>query len=285
MVGVGLMNFIDTYDEILSCFSSKEFNIALWENYSNVISKELSNKVKNDIKGYNYRKDILPVIETALKSREKLKQVHESFIAVSDNIKYKFKELFEEDFELDIILYLGLCNGAGWATSLHNKNVVLLGIEKIIELNWCDKEDMFALIAHEIGHIWHKTKGGCFGKQNNISEKALFQLYSEGVAMLFEQLLCGDENYYHQNQNGWIDWCEKNLIELKREYLLRITNSESVQDFFGDWNSYKGHTDVGYFIGCKFVRFLLKKYSLTEMLCMEMDLMLKEYISFSKLGR
>lgn len=29
MVGVGLMNFIDTYDEILSCFSSKEFNIAL----------------------------------------------------------------------------------------------------------------------------------------------------------------------------------------------------------------------------------------------------------------
>ena len=47
---------------------------------------------------------------------------------------------------------------------------------------------MFALIAHEIGHICHKTKGGCFGKQKNISEKALFQLYSEGVAMLFEQL-------------------------------------------------------------------------------------------------
>ncbi|MDU5651742.1 MAG: hypothetical protein E6038_11695, partial [Clostridium perfringens] len=76
-----------------------------------------------------------------------------------------------------------------------------------------------------------------FGKQKNISEKALFQLYSEGVAMLFEQLLCGDENYYHQNQEGWIDWCENNLIELKREYLIRITNSESVQDFFGDWNS------------------------------------------------
>ncbi len=250
-----------------------------------MISKELSNKVKRDIKDYNYRKDILPVIETALKSRGKLKQAHESFIAVSDNIKYKFKELFEEDLDLDIILYLGLCNGAGWATSLHNKNVVLLGIEKIIELDWCDEEDMFALIAHEIGHIWHKTKGGCFGKQKNISEKSLFQLYSEGVAMLFEQLLCGDENYYHQNQEGWIDWCENNLIELKREYLLRITNSESVQDFFGDWNSYKGHSDVGYFIGCKFVRFLLKKYSLTEMLCMEMDLMLKEYISFSKLGR
>lgn len=146
MVGVCLMNFIDTYDEILSCFSSKQFNIELWENYLNVISKELSNKVKRDIKGYNYRKDILPVVETALKSREKLKQVHESFIAVSHNIKYKFKELFEEDLDLDIILYLGLCNGAGWATSLHNKNVVLLGIEKIIELDWCNEEDMFALI-------------------------------------------------------------------------------------------------------------------------------------------
>ena len=53
MVGVCLMNFIDTYDEILSCFSSKQFNIELWENYLNVISKELSNKVKRDIKDYN----------------------------------------------------------------------------------------------------------------------------------------------------------------------------------------------------------------------------------------
>lgn len=279
------MKFIDTYDEILSCFSSNEFNIELWETYSNMISKELSNKVKMDVKDYNYTQDILPIIKIALTSREKLKQVHESFIAVSDNIRCKFNEIFEEDFDLDIILYLGLCNGAGWATSLDNKNVVLLGIEKIIELDWCDEDSMFALIAHEIGHIWHRINGGCFGKQNNISEKALFQLYSEGVAMLFEQLLCGDENYYHQNQNRWIDWCEKNLIELKREYLMRITNSESVQDFFGDWNSYKGHSDVGYFLGCKFVRFLLEKYSLTEMLCMEMDLMLKEYISFSKLGR
>lgn len=276
------MNFIDTYDEILACFSSNEFNIELWETYSNMISRELANKVKIDIKDYNYTKDILPVIEKALTSREKLKQVHESFIAVSDNIRYKFNEIFQEDFDLDIILYLGLCSGAGWATSLDNKNVVLLGIEKIIELDWCDEDSMFALIAHEIGHIWHRTNGGCFGKQNNISEKALFQLYSEGVAMLFEQLLCGDENYYHQNQNGWIDWCEKKLVELKREYLIRITNSESVKDFFGDWNSYKGYSDVGYFLGCKFVRFLLEKYSLTEMLSMEMDLMLKEYIDFSK---
>ena len=44
------MNFIDTYDEILSCFSSKQFNIELWENYLNVISKELSNKVKELLK-------------------------------------------------------------------------------------------------------------------------------------------------------------------------------------------------------------------------------------------
>ncbi|MDZ5253727.1 hypothetical protein [Clostridium sp. LIBA-8841] len=276
------MNFIDTYDEILACFSSNEFNIELWETYSNIISRELANKVKIDIKDYNYTKDILPVIEKTLTSRGKLKQVHESFIAVSGNIRYKFNEIFQEDFDVDIILYLGLCSGAGWATSLDNRNVILLGIEKIIELDWCDEDSMFALIAHEIGHVWHRTKGGCFGKQNNISEKALFQLYSEGVAMLFEQLLCRDENYYHQNQNGWIEWCEKNLVELKREYLIRITNSESVKDFFGDWNSYKGYSDVGYFLGCKFVRFLLEKYSLTEMLSMEMDLMLKEYIDFSK---
>lgn len=60
------MKFIDTYDNILDCFSLNEFNIELWEVYSNMLSKELANKVKMDIKDYDYIKDILPVIEIAL---------------------------------------------------------------------------------------------------------------------------------------------------------------------------------------------------------------------------
>lgn len=43
--------------------------------------------------------------------------------------------------DVDIILYLGLASGAGWATTLGGKRVILLGVEKIIEIDWYDKKN------------------------------------------------------------------------------------------------------------------------------------------------
>ena len=37
--------------------------------------------------------------------------------------------------------------------------------------------------------------------------------------MVCEHILCQDDRYYHQNQNGWLDWCKENEAEIKREYL------------------------------------------------------------------
>lgn len=68
----------------------------------------------------------------------KLEQVHSSFVEATQRLQKRFIEAFGNDLDVDIILYLGLCNGAGWATSLTGKKTVLLGIEKIIELDWCD---------------------------------------------------------------------------------------------------------------------------------------------------
>lgn len=82
--------------------------------------------------------------------------------------------------------------------------------------------------------------------------------------MVCEQMLCGDDEFYHQNKNGWLDWCKKNENEIKKEYLRRLDEKESVQDFFGDWCSYKGHSDVGYYLGCQFVKYLMKVNSLKE---------------------
>lgn len=66
---------------------------------------------------------------------------------------------------------------------------------------------------------------------------------------------------------------EEKIIELINSY----TDSELFQQGGRKWSSsYKGYSDVGYFLGRKFLRFLLDRYSLTEMLCMEMDLMLKD---------
>ena len=96
---------------------------------------------------------------------------------------------------------------------------------------------MQALIFHEIGHIWHKTYGNLYPEARSEGEKSLAQLYQEGLAMVCEHILCQDDRYYHQNQNGWLDWCKENEAEIKREYLRRVDKNISTQDFFGDWCS------------------------------------------------
>lgn len=40
--------------------------------------------------------------------------------------------------------------------------------------------------------------------------------------------------------------------------------NESTQDFFGDWCSFHVYSDTGYFLGCRFVRYLLNIYTLKE---------------------
>jgi len=35
--------------------------------------------------------------------------------------------------------------------------------------------------------------------------------------------------------------------------------------FFGDWCNYQGYSDVGYFIGCQFVKSLAEKYPIDQL--------------------
>lgn len=256
------MKIINTCDSIYTHFSNG-FDMALWREYAVNISKELPSKCENDAKEYDFNKNILPIIETAL-NKEKIDLVNKNFNTVIDTLKANLTKLFNEEPDINIILYLGLCNGAGWVTTLDGKNTVLLGIEKIIELDWGDEVNMLALILHEVGHLWHKLNGNLYIPDLTKRRKAIQQLYQEGVAMVCEHILCGDDNFYHQDKDGWFDWCKKNENEIKREYLRRLEEKESVQDFFGDWCSYKGYSDVGYYLGSRFVEHLMKTYSLKQ---------------------
>lgn len=127
------MKIINTCDSIYTHFSNG-FDMALWREYAANISKELPSKCENDAKEYDFNKNILPIIETAL-NKEKIDLVNKNFNTVIDTLKANLTKLFNEEPDINIILYLGLCNGAGWVTTLDGKNTVLLGIEKIIELD------------------------------------------------------------------------------------------------------------------------------------------------------
>ena len=102
--------------------------------------------------------------------------------------------------------------------------------------------------------------------------------------MAFEQTLCGNENRFHQDVDGWLNWCRKNEKLIKAEYLKRLKNNESVQDFFGDWRSFMGHSDVGYYLGTVFIRTLMKKYSLQQIASMKLNTVYKEFIKFAELS-
>lgn len=273
------MNIINTCDTIKSVFSDG-FNLQAWRRYASEISTSLPAKCEADAKDYDFANEVLPVLENAL-HEEKIEWVNQSFQAVIKQLHENLNKLFETEPDISIILYLGLCNGAGWATRLDGKDTVLLGIEKIIELGWGNEVELRALILHEIGHLWHNQNGNLHIPEFTKRRKGLAQLYCEGVAMVCEHILCGDDAFYHQNKNGWLSWCYKHEREIKQEYLQRLNKRESVQDFFGDWQSYKGHSDVGYFLGCRFVEHLMKTYSLKEIANMKYSSLNKAFTEFA----
>lgn len=255
------MKIVHTYKDILNTFPTSQFALETWRKYALTISPSLAKIILKDSSKYDFNKEILPVIKNALAKRDQLEILHTNYISVTKNLEKDIFDKFNTKLDVNIILYLGLCNGAGWYTKADNKRVVLLGIEKIIELGWIDIRSLKALIYHELGHVWHDIQREGMDVVQNSS---ISQLYQEGIAMVFEQSMFDDINYFHQNRNGWLDWCLSNEKEIKGEYLKRINNNQSVQDFFGDWCHYKGYSDVGYFLGTQFVRYMLKKYSLRE---------------------
>ena len=275
------MKITNTCEQIKNTFHNG-FDLSRWRTYAAGISDELPSKCENDAKNYDFEKSVLPTLNAALHD-DKIDFVNSNFQAVINTLNEHLCTLFETEPDIHIVLYLGLCNGAGWATSLNGKNTVLLGIEKIIELNWGDERNMRALILHEVGHLWHKMHGKLYLPDFTKRRKGIQQLYQEGVAMVCEHILCGDDDFFHQDKDGWLQWCYANENELKREYLRRLDSKESIQDFFGDWCSYKGHSDTGYFLGSRFVRHLMKTHSLQEIANLSYRTLNKEFSYFANI--
>lgn len=258
------MEIFDSINDIHFCYEAGTFSLTRWRVYMQTVYPSAIEQIENDAACYDFQQDILPVLNAAANQPEKLVQLQRSFLSATCHLEAEIDKYFQTAIDADIILYLGLCNGAGWATHINGKPVVLLGIEKIMELNWMDETSMIALIYHELGHLWHRQERKLAWGGKTAEEKAVWQLYSEGVAMFFEQRLCQNENFFHQNRDGWLKWCTQNKTRLFTEYIRRIEQNESIQDFFGDWCSFEGHSDVGYYLGSVLIQTALKEYSTSE---------------------
>lgn len=252
------VRIVDTYPDIEKCFTGSGFSKDLWNDYIDHYLPYAKELIEQDCSEYDFDEQVLPVLNAVCKNRDALALSHDSFIATVSDVESRIREEFDADIDVVVAFYLGLCNGAGWVTVLNGVPHVLLGVEKIIELNWCGERDMKGLIFHELGHVLHDLKRSIAQEIATQRDNALWQLYSEGIAMYCEQRLCDDEDFYHQDVDGWLDWCSANRAALFGEYIRVIESNESHQKFFGDWCNYLGVSDIGYYLGCELIKRLVR---------------------------
>ena len=282
-----MIKVIDTYSIIDSLYENGSFCIEKWERYINEIYEQSSQIFMDDMNdclgavAYSYEKDILPIIN-AVHGNVNLKELHTSFCAVTSDLNEKICNRFDHELDIDIVLYVGLCNAAGWVTTVNGRDVILLGIEKILELNWQDIDSMHGLIYHELGHVYHKQNGVFEQHIQSNSQHFIRQLFTEGVAMYFEQLLVNDLHYFHQDRNGWLAWCDNHFDQILTDFHTDLqTMNQSNQRYFGDWVSYCGKGDVGYYLGARFVQRLCEKHAFEHVINMSIDDVCKAYQIFA----
>lgn len=281
------MKIINSASLIKNLFINNQFNFKQWEIYINdLIPNSKKNFIDDMQQALNtgkvtFEKDFLPVLNNATPDNTLFQTTVKSFDDITKNLEQNIVNKFGKTIDVNIVLYLGLCNGAGWVIDINEKTYVLLGIEKIIELNWCDKNSMIGLIYHELGHVFQNQYCNVDSKFISEKENFLWQLYTEGVAMYFEQILINDFDFFHQDKNGWKTWCDKNISQIKNDFysdLNKITFEN--QRYFGDWVNYNGFNDVGYYLGAKFLQFICKNIPFCKVLNLTIQEIEKLYMQF-----
>lgn len=281
------MRIIDTYPAMLAAYEGTVFQFERWKSYIEAALPGASSLFISDLKQcletgkVSWEKDYLPVLNAVALQEEPRERAHDSFCRVTENLERSLYAKFGKGLDVDIVFCLGLCSGAGWVTEHQGGTAVFLGIEKIMELNWCGTDDMYGLIYHELGHVYQGQYGILERTFHNDSDSFLWQLFTEGIAMYFEQVLVGNPDYYHQDKDGWKMWCDGHFEEIKADFDRDLeTMTFADQRYFGDWVEYHGHGDVGYYLGCRFVRHILSMYGFDEIIRFDMDTVSQLYKRF-----
>ena len=280
------MNIIDVTKDIQSVYESGRFNIEKWKSYMKSALPQAKDICLQDMEdsisaGLSWERDYLPVLNAVPHNIIRLNEITQSFYKITENLTEKIYDRFGKSLDVDIVLYLGLCNGAGWVTAINGKTTVLLGIEKIIELGWGSIDAMNGLILHELGHVYQAQYGVLHREFGAPRDQFLWQLFTEGIAMVFEQEIIGDPGYYHQDIDGWQKWCSQNIRRIRQSFCDDLDNmTRGNQRYFGDWTDFNGYGDVGYYLGACFIRFLLAYDRFDNLISYDIDAVRKGFGMF-----
>ena len=280
------MQILDTTEKMMSAFASGAFQLSDWEAYLDAAVPGAKELCLADMReclaaGYSWDNDYLPVLNAVLHDADKRDKAIATFHKLTDDLNSAIFNRFGRTIDADLVLCLGLCNGAGWVTTICGKPIVLFGIEKIMELNWHGTDAMTGLIYHELGHVYQAQYGVLTRQSDSLPDQLLWQLFTEGIAMVFEQEIVGDPEAYHQYDKAWKQWCDSHRKLLKQSFYDDLsTMTHDNQRYFGDWVSFEGYGDTGYYLGAIFVRFLLQFDSFDHLIQYDMDTVRDGYEKF-----
>lgn len=281
------MKITDTFSQIPMLFENGVFSMERWTEYAQAIHPDLPKLCRDDMDEclstgqFTWEENFLPVLNAVIADDAKREAAHASFLSAVDGLAEKITAAFGRTPDVEIIFYVGLCSGAGWVTELGGKTVVLLGLEKIMELDWHGLNSMLGLLYHELGHVYQAQFGILEREFDTGRESFLWQLFTEGIAMVFEQEIAGEPEVFHQYDEHWKSWCDAHFPEIIRDFNADLpTMTYDNQRWFGDWVNYCGRGDVGYYLGCRFVRFILRKYAFDAILSFEIGQVEAQYQHF-----
>lgn len=267
-----MIKIINTFKHFDECFetnldTSVEEKINLWENCYINKYPELEKKCKDDYENCGYKwRDIAHsrVFNRTKNDFSKMKEAYDNIMLTLDGINDKVKKVFGLNLDINIVLYVGLCNSAGWVDYYEGKRAILFGIDKIAELNWHTVEKLEPLVAHELCHVIHFELRGKDNLPDSVERTpyniGIWRIYEEGFAQFYQNKFLLSEHDCRGDE--WIKKCILNKKKLKNMYLKALLDEQiGVRDFYGDWFEVLGISDTGYFLGAELIKELDKVYS------------------------
>jgi len=262
---------VDTYQDFSAYWTharskSSDEQIRLWQTsymkrYPELLDKQVQSYKTENIEWREIAKKIFPTLPMRLRFMQKARN---NILAFYKSICAKALRRLRIDFNIVLVVYVGIGCGAGWATKYGGQPAIFLGLENIAEEKWHTKNKLQGLISHEIGHLAHMKWRDEWETFEEAEQDPLFQLYDEGFAQRCEHLILGKETWHMAPNKDWIFWCKQNKSWLAKEFLKRMKKHEPVNSFFGSWFNIKGRSQTGYFLGYAFICELEKVYSLRE---------------------
>ena len=76
-------------------------------------------------------------------------------------------------------------------------------------------------------------------------------------------------------------WCGKHFHQILEDFNVDLPSMTRFnQRYFGDWVNYCGYSDVGYYLGTRFVQELCNQSSLEELVNLIIDDVYKVYLEY-----